>query len=527
MTESHTSDIFPVVVIGAGMAGLTAAVHLAERGIPPLVLEADRRWPGGRMAGGDPDTFEYEGRVWSFPSEHGMHALWGSYDNLHTLITRFTDLTLNPSPGEEWINRWGREVRVIEAGNAVRSRWFPAPFHHLQLLFHPGIWATITPLDFLSLPGLLFSILMTVGMDPFEEQIALDGLMMDEFFRGWTPNLRATFTGLGVNLLAAPKDKIPLTAFIAALRFYTMLRRDSWVLHYLPGPPHECLLKPLIDRIEKGEGMVMMGTTAQRLERQGDIWRVVVEDAVRGGMRSLLAERVILAVQPPAAQRLLTASPDTAAPPLRFPDAVQNATVRLWFKASPRSGTPGGMLTGDFLPDNFFWMHRLYDDFQTWHDVTGGSAIEMHIYGSREVVGQPANVLIIQCLDEVQRAFPSLRGHYVHGTVRLNTLDQTLLRVPTRDSLHVQTPWPNIYACGDWIGYRTPSLWLERATVTGIAAANEVLTAHGLEPFRILYPKPPEAPARALGAAVRLFRKTIGRAVLSLARKIRGLRSGR
>ena len=520
MTESQ--NIFPVVIIGSGIAGLTAAVHLAERGIPPLVLEADRLWPGGRMAGGAPDTFEHEGRFWSFPSEHGMHALWGGYENMNALITRFTDITLQPSPGEEWINRWGREVRVIEAGNAIRSRWIPAPFHHLQLLFHPDIWATITPLDFLSLPGLLFSILMTVGIDPFEEELALDGLMMDEFFRGWTPNLRATFTGLGVNLLAAPPHKISLTAFIAALRFYTLLRRDSWIMRYLPDNPQACLLKPLMEHIEKREGRLLLGATAQRLERQADHWRITVADSVRGGMRSLLAEHVIMAVQPPAARRLLVNSSALAdeAATIRFPDAVQNATVRLWFDVSPRDGTPGGMLTGDFLPDNFFWMHRLYDDFREWHNSTEGSAIEMHIYADNDVVGQPKNVLVIQCLDEVQRIFPNLKGHYVHGAVRLNTLDQTLLRIPTKDSLHLNTPWPHLYACGDWIGYPTPSLWLERATTTGIAAANEVLLANGLEPYPILQPPPPEAPARVLGAGVRFFRKTIGRAILGGVRRL-------
>ena len=399
-------------------------------------------------------------------------------------------------------------------------------FHHLQLLFHPGIWATITPLDFLSLPGFLFSLLWTVGMDPFKEQIALDGLLMADYFRGWTPNLRATFTGLGANLLAAPVEQIPLTAFIAALRFYTIMRRDSWTMQYLPGPPHECLLTPLIEHIESHDGMLMLGATAQSLERQSDHWRIVVDDSVRGGRRSLLAEHVIMAVQPPAAQRLLITSPATQviAENLNFPGAVQNATVRLWFSTTPRAGTPGGMFTGDFLPDNFFWMHRLYDDFAAWHDETGGSVLEMHIYATRKTLSQPTSVLLIQCLDEAQRAFPSLRGHYVHGTVRLNTLDQTLLRVPTKDSLHLQTPWPGLYACGDWIGYDTPSLWLERATVTGIAAANQVIAAHGGDPFPIVQPKPPEMPARLLGAGVRSFRRTLGRAILSAARLVIGRR---
>ena len=109
-------DQFPVTIIGGGLAGLTAALHLAERGIPPLVLEADQLWAGGRLSGGEHESFEYQGRRWSFPSEHGIHALWGGYGNMRATLQRFTETELQPSDGEEWINRWGRAVRRIEAG---------------------------------------------------------------------------------------------------------------------------------------------------------------------------------------------------------------------------------------------------------------------------------------------------------------------------------------------------------------------------------------------------------------------------
>ena len=111
---------------------------------------------------------------------------------MRAMLERFTTVQLEASIGEEWINRWGREVRVVEAGQLVRFGWVPAPFHYLSLLYSPRFWSTITPLDFLSLPGFLFSILWTVGFDPIKEGIALDGLTMQDFFRGWTPNLRAT-----------------------------------------------------------------------------------------------------------------------------------------------------------------------------------------------------------------------------------------------------------------------------------------------------------------------------------------------
>jgi isorenieratene synthase len=524
MTPSQ-EDLFPVVIIGGGLAGLTAAAHLAERGVPPLVLDADSLWSGGRLAGGAPDTFEYGGRVWSFDSEHGVHALWGGYVNMRATLERYTDVELHESSGEEWINRWRREVRTVEAGRAVRWGWLPAPFHYLSLLLYPRFWRTITPLDFLSLPGFLFSILWTVGLDPIGEQVALDGLTMDEYFRGWTPNLRATFTGLGVNLLAAPAEDISLTAFIAAIRFYTMLRRDAWQPCYLPDNPHKTVIQPLVEFIEARGGKVQRGAEAQTIERGGAGWRITVQDAARRGGRSVWAKQVILATNAPGAKRLLVNSLDTAteAEKLRFPGTVRNATVRLWFDAAPREGTAGGMFTGDFLPDNFFWLHRLYDDFHEWHTVTGGSAIEVHLYANDSVLEQPDNVLLIRCVDDVQRAFPELKGHFLRGVVRRNSRVHTQFRVPTKDSLQVQTPWPDVYACGDWIGYPSPAFWMERACTTGIAAANHALEANSCEPFPVHQPQQPEGLVRGIAFAVWAFRKTIGRVLLGVARGIRRL----
>lgn len=525
-TVSGREDLFPVVVVGGGLAGLTAAAHLAGKGVATLVLEADSRWPGGRICGGDPDTLAYNGKSWSFYPDQGMHALWGEYHNMRATIGRFTDIRLIPSPGEEWINRWGREVRTIEAGNAIRSRWLPAPFHYLQLLFHPKIWQTITPLDFLSLPGFLFSILWTVGFDPIKEQKALDGLAIGEYFRLWTPNLRAIFTGLGVNLLAAPPNEIPVSALIAALRFYTVLRRDAWRLEYFPDSPAKTFIPAMIRHIETAGGMVMLGTTVTRLEREKESWRVVVEDALRGGVRSLRARQVILAVDPPAAQRILSGSPEMAekAQRLNIPPALRNAVARIWFDVSPREGTPGGMFTGNFVPDNFFWLHRLYDDYAQWHETTGGSVIEVHTYGDESLMDQDDRHLLVLAVNDVQMAFPNLKGHFVQGVVRRNIRTQTRFRVPTRESLHVDTPWPELFACGDWVGYPTPALWMERSTITGIAAANRALQAHGIDPYSIIPTRQPEFLVRGLAALVQGIRLST-RPIWGLVRMSREQRS--
>lgn len=522
---TSSSDRFPVIVIGAGLAGLTAAAHLADRGIPPLVLEADSLYAGGRLQGGAPDVFEHDGRDWSFDSEHGMHALWGDYDNMRAMIDRFTPMHLQPSDGEEWIHRWGRDVRRAEAGSSVRATWLPAPFHYLQLLLLPRFWTSITWFDLLSLPGFLVSILMTVGIDPIREQIAWDGVSVNEYFRGWFPNLRATFIGLGRNLLAAPTEEISLTGFIAAIRFFTMLRRGSWLPSYLPDSPQRALITPLLEHIER-EGQVMLGVRALRLDHIDNGWRVEVDDA-RRGRRSVTADRIILALDAPGAAALLNASPDTAerAKTIRFPKGLRSATARLWFDDVPRSGAAGGMFTGDFGVDNFFWMHKLRPDFAAWHEATGGSCIEMHIYAGDEVQMQSDSALLAMSVSEANRAFPELKGKLIHGAIRRNEATQTAFRVPTPDSLWIDTPWQSIYACGDWIGANTSALWMERCVITGMEAANRVICAHGMEPYPILAARHPEAFARAFGWLARLLRRSIGRGMIGLARRRRTSKS--
>lgn len=507
MTHS-SDDRWPVVIIGGGLAGLSAAAHLTARGVPVMLLESDRQWAGGRLSGGEPEHITHKEQDWTFKPEHGVHGVWGGYVNMRALIERFTNTRLIPSGGEEWINRWGQDVRRIEAGNAIRARWIPAPFHMLNLLLHPQIWATITPLDFLSLPGYLVSVLLTTGLDPIKEKRPLNGLTLIEYFRGWTPNLKATFRGLAANLMAAPEDRVTLTGFVAALRFYTMLRRDSWAMAYLPADSHTALIQPLMDHITAHDGDIRQGVTATRLTRHGDGWCVTVDDQVSRGERSVYADHVILATSAPAAKRLLTNSPDTAteAAHLTFPDGLANAVVRLWFDTEPRAGTSGGMFTGDFVPDNFFWLHRLYDDYRAWHEATGGACIELHFYETRHLDTPDAHLIALATTD-VQRAFPELRGAFLHGTVRRNSKLHTAFTVPSADSLQVDTPWPNLTACGDWIGFDTPSLWMERATTTGIGAANVILRARGLEPYPILYPPPPELAARIVGGVVRMGRK--------------------
>jgi len=474
---------YDVIIIGAGVAGLTAALHLAERGLKPLILEANER-VGGRLSGNE----EIKIKDRTFPSEHGVHGIWSSYVNLRHMLKRHDVVSQYvPALDEQWIYRVGNSVRRVPIGKTIRNSMIPAPFHYIQLFLSSRFWGMLTLRDLLSIFNVWSVLVMAMGIDPFVEDQPLAGLTFGKTLKGWGPAFRSLFFGLTRNGLATDPDEVPLAGFLAFLRFYTLMRRDAWAFEYLPNGGGEVCEKLAAKIMELG-GEIRFKSRVMRVEKDGDWITHYEQDGLTDADH---APFIILASDSPAADSIIKNS--FPAEIFFFPHGLGHAVIRLWFDTQPRRGPESGMFSGDFIMHNFFWLEKIYTPYKKWNEETGGACIEVHVYGPRDVLAQPDAILITNVITDFYRAFPELKGHLITPYLQRNAATHTLPEIGARGThLGIETPWENLFCAGDWVRHETPAFFLERACITGLEAANRVLIARNMEAWDIKSSPPPE-----------------------------------
>ena len=471
-----------VIIIGGGVAGLSAALHLAERGLQPFILEADEKFIGGRLAGGE--TIQIGD--YSFRLEHGVHGIWSQYRNLQAMLARHNlRPVFVPAQEETWIYRDGSFMGMAPVGSALRRTIIPPPFHYLQLFFRGKFLWMLDLRDWVSIFSVWSGLIMAVGIDPIAENQPMEGMTLGQTTRKWSPALKAFFLGLARNGLSSHPDEVPISGFIAFLRFYTLMRRDAWMFSYLPDDGGTSICEPLAARVNQLGGRIRLGSRVTRVVREGGSWLVVWKTAE--GEETVRAAEIILAIDPKNAQKILRESFGEEIDHLFFPRALSNAVVRLWFDIKLRDIPEAGIFTGDFTVHNFFWLDRLSNPYRRWSRERGGSAIEMHIYGPPETLAQPDAVLLAQAISDMQRAWPELRGHLIKQHLQRNAEVHTLPSIGAKEKhLGTVTPWENLFCAGDWVRHPAPSFFLERACLTGIEAANALLESRGLQKFALV-----------------------------------------
>jgi len=460
-----------VVIIGGGLAGIAAAVRVAEAGDRPIVLETRKRLGGRATSFVDPR----DGAV----LDNCQHVLMGCCTNLLDLYDRLGVLDL--------IN-WHRTFFWTDGGGRIdrlEANWLPAPLHlsgglRRMRLLEPadrravmrGMWRIIrlsagrrlqwaprTFLEFLN--------------DSDQTERAIE--------RFWRP--------IVVSACNAQLERVSAATALHVFQEGFLANRFSYCMA-LPSVPLVDLYDPAVDLIEAEGGAVHLGQSVRGIVYNGKrVTGAVTADGLVEG------SAVISAVPPDRLAKLITAA-------LRTADARLQTLDR--FEFSPILGIHLRYESPIMeLPHLTVVDHGVQWLFNKGVDDRGRQHIHAVISAADEWMAMDEAAIVDRVTGEIEDVLPQSVGLKPVAARTVKEKRATFAPVPGVDRIR-PTAGPgyvglggggveNLLLAGDWCDTGWPAT-MEGAVRSGYAAAADAMHTGG-----VVEDIPPGLLARLLG----------------------------
>ncbi|KOP26967.1 amine oxidase [Hapalosiphon sp. MRB220] len=462
MTEGSQRQ--KVIVVGAGWAGLGATYHLAKQGYDVTLLEAGS-YPGGLVAG------------WKTPGgrsvEAGIHGFWYPYRNIFALIH---ELGINP------FTTWTRSSQYSPAGLEVESPIFqnlpqlPTPlgtFIYTQFKRLPLI-------DRLSALPLLYAVIDFDNSDTAWRKY--DFVTARELFKDFGVSARLyseSFEPMLLVGLFAPGEQCSAAAALGMLYYFILAHQPDFDVVWCRGTVGEKIFRPWIQEIEKlgGKFLTNKRVTDLIIDSNHQATGVVCGEEVFD------ADAIIFAVGVTGMKKIVSSSSSlqsrTEFRNLNNLGAIDVLATRLWFDRKITIPRPSNACFGfdQTTGWTFFDLNALHDEYQ--HEP--GTVVEVDFYHANQFIPLEEQEII----PIVQRYLATCIPEFQQAKV----IDSSVIRLPQavthfapgsyRYMLPAKTSLKNVFMSGDWIVNRHGSWSQEKAYVTGLEAANLVISQLG------------------------------------------------
>ncbi|MGD7789905.1 FAD-dependent oxidoreductase [Propionibacteriaceae bacterium Y1700] len=454
------------VVVGGGIAGLSAALALAERGVTVDLLESGPQF-GGRAA----SWVLPDGRVMS----RGFHAFFRQYYNLRAVLRR-CDPTLARLVGVADYPLLRADGLTDSFARLPRTPpWNLLGFVRQSPSFRARDLADVNVATALELVATEFP----QSFSDHDQESAAEFL---DRLRFPTAARHLALEVFSRSFFAAPQE---FSAGELVAMFHTYFTGSAeGLLFDVPDDHYDAALWTPLARHLTGLGVrCLTGSPATAIHVDHD--QLVVE---RAGARHA-ADAVVLAADPATTRALVTDltghHADTPAMRAwraqvgRQHNAPEFAVWRLWLDRPVAPHRQAFLGTTGFGPlDNVSVLERFEATAADWAADTGGSVVELHAYAVGPADHDQLRRELRTALDAV---YPETRDAEILADAWLVRDDCPLIG-PGRwtDRPGVDTPHPGLVLAGDWVRTDHPVALMERAATTGLEAANRLLAGWGL-----------------------------------------------
>ncbi|MEN9724245.1 MAG: hypothetical protein RJB38_2231 [Pseudomonadota bacterium] len=443
------------LIVGGGLAGLTCAVALAERGVKPWVLEANDRLGGRAQSWRDERTGDQV--------DLGPHILLSVYSNMLSFLSRL---------GTDSAIHWQTDG-IIHQTEGLRVDTFsesplPSPLHLL-----PSIWKH-RKISFKDLVSIRHLVALSLGLSEHETH-AYDSITAAQLIErcGSSKAVKELLWDfISMSLLNVPSEEASATAFLRVVRYFSGTK-NLW-----PGLAKVGLGELFTDqatrKIEEAGGKVRLRSRARSVLLTPNS---ATPASASGGTQVELedgsvieAKTLVLALAPQELASLLR--PEDYPTDLSRFESCPYLSVYLWFDrmVSHREFWARAYRSEDLNCD-FYDLTRFRQGYQG-----RGSVITSNIIYSHRVARMSDAEVIEKTRAELEEHLPESRNaQLVHA--RVNRVPMAIhCPRPGTESLRpkTETAGRSYILAGDWIKTGLPSS-MESACHAGFLAAEAVL----------------------------------------------------
>ena len=460
-----SDEVFDVIVVGAGAAGLAAAASLAGDGKRVTVLER-KPYVGGRAC-----SYEHP-------------ALGEVVDLQHVLVGCCTNLIqLCEQAGSASKIRWYEKQTFLEPNgrsSTIETSSLPAPFH-----FAPS-FAGLSTLGWKDKVGLARGL-----MEFFLGYPADDSESAEQWLRRTRQTERSIRHFWNPILMATLNDRTAhcSTRYAGKIFHELFIKSSTGGRLGIPTVPLSEFYADVARLVESQGGTVRLRASVEAITQEPDgRWRVNVAD------EAYSAESIVLALPFEQTQRLLPAVRLNE----RFAASVSDArdqlelkmarlvhspftSVLLWFDREITDLDHAWLL--DTTIEWFFHKSRIRG-----YAPEKGSYVELVIAGSRAQLGMTREEILSSTLRELEMFFPEVKRAKLVKSAVLKEARATFSVVPGLDQFRPEqkTEWPGFFLAGDWTATEWPST-MEGAVRSGRLAAGALVG----DPRRFMAPEIP------------------------------------
>lgn len=454
-----------VTVVGGGLAGVSASLVLAERGVHVTLHEASSVL-GGRISSWN-DQLNADAGGDLFQMERGFHAFFRQYYNVRSLLRRIdpTLRFLRPCP----------DYPLFGPDGAMESFAGLPKTPPLNLLALVKRTPTLGLRDLRAIDGDFAAEMLAFDAttyERFDTMTAAEYLDAVKFPQAARQMLFEVFAHSFFN----PQEDMSAAEMLMMFHLYFCGSAEGILFDVLDQPFDDAIWKPL-GRLLKANGVdVRLSSALWKVPEPSENEGVVLAVDVKG-LRSIIDSNNWMRAYQPWSDQVASLK---AAPAF--------AVWRIWFDRdvnpdrSPFAGTAGlGII------DNISCVHRYQADAQRWALRTGGSVIELHGYALPKSYANEATADEATVKTELLRALHEVYPEMIGARI----IDERLLvrndcpsfepgswsRRPT-----VTTGHRGLKLAGDVVRLPFPTALMERAVSSGFIAANELLADWGVSP---------------------------------------------